>query len=71
MKVTIHIKRSAEPQLIAPNGRWRFELHGRGFCVELTGGKHAYSKEEAHKDAVRFARRLGFGVWRTYYVDSN
>lgn len=60
--VTVEVTNYAVPQLIAPNGRWKFHLWGRGFEVYAPNYNPAYSTKAAENAGRRFAARLGFKV---------
>lgn len=60
--VTVEVTNYAVPQVIAPNGRWKFHLRGRGFQVDVPDYMPAYSTDGAEKAGRRLAARLGFKV---------
>lgn len=68
VKVTVYVKMAAEPQTLALEGRWRFELRGRGFIVENPDYTPAYSARAALRDADKLAERLGLEVASTWYT---
>lgn len=61
-QVTIEVTNYAVPQLIAPKGRWKFHLRGRGFEVDVPDYMPAHSPEGAETAGRRLAKRLGFRV---------
>lgn len=67
--VTVFLTCYAQPQLIAPKGRWKFELHGRGFELSMTRIP-LYSPEAAEKAARRMCERLGWKVRRVEQEES-
>lgn len=60
--VTIEVTNWAAPQPIAPNGRWKFHLRGRGFEVDVPNYMPARSPTGAANAGKRLAGRLGFRV---------
>lgn len=61
-QVTVEVTNYAVPQLIAPKGRWKFHLVGRGFEVEAPDYMPSYSPAGAENAGKRLAKRLGFTV---------
>lgn len=60
--VKIHVKLWARPQLIAPHGRWHFEITGRNFVMKDPDYYPSLSPRGATNTARRMCKRLGFRV---------
>lgn len=59
--VTLKVECYAVPQVIAPQGRWRFELVGRGFELIQTRLPF-YSINAAERAGRRMCKRFGWKV---------